>query len=220
MKKYKLSVKISKLIVVLLFLLKSCQLVAIPRIIKAHSFLSTVGQMEADYQNLIHYYIAKYYKDSQLPGKIRKSANYLQYILIELKKRNLPVELALLPIIESSCQLCAVSKQGAYGIWQISYNTGKRYGLIFAKKDIRNDLIASTNAALNYLEFLYKKFNKDWLLALAAYNAGEGRISKAINHNKFIGENTNFWNLNLPKETKHYVPKLIALAIIFSNTEY
>ena len=174
-------------------------------------------------QKLISYYIHAYSKDNQLAKLINRSKYFLQHVIMELKKRNLPKELALLPIVESAYRPLAVSNKGAYGIWQISYITGKRYGLICTKEDLRSerdprsDLKASTNAALTYLEFLYERFDNDWLLALAAYNAGEGRISRAIKSNKFIGKNTDYWTLCLPKQTKHYIPKLLALSIIFNN---
>lgn len=172
-------------------------------------------------KDLVAYYIDQYIKTNELNRLVKRSQHLLKYIILQLKKRNLPKELALLPIIESSYQPLAVSNKGATGIWQISYVAGKRFGLINHNGnnyiDYRYDIIESTQAALTYLEFLYQNFNKDWLLALAAYNAGEGRISRAIKKNMFIGKDTNYWSLHLPEETKHYVPRLLALAIIFSN---
>ena len=174
-------------------------------------------------KQLVLYYIQLYTKDKELPRLLKRSKPLLKHVISELKKRNLPKELALLPIVESSYQPLAVSNKGATGIWQISYVAGKRYGLIENNSnkhiDYRSDIAASTKAALSYLEFLYKRFNNDWLLALAAYNAGEGRISRAIKKNIFIGKNTNYWSLTLPKETINYVPKLLALSIIFNNPQ-
>jgi len=208
---------------ILAFIIIYCsQLVAMPKNIRLGSDLnpiSTPSTIDAKYNKLISYYILFYLKDNQLTKIINKSKHFLQHILTELKKRNLPSELALLPIIESTYRPNAVSNKGASGIWQISYVTGKRYGIVYANKDKRADLYASTQAALQYLEFLYKRFDKDWLLALAAYNAGEGRISQAIKRNQSIGKNTNYWELNLPSQTQHYVPKLLALSIIFNNPE-
>lgn len=173
-------------------------------------------------KKLVSYYINLYLKGKELYRLIQRSKPFLEHVIKELDKRNLPRELALLPIVESEYRPLAVSSAGATGIWQISYVTGKRYGLIYSLNnnthhDHRHDLTASTNAALSYLEFLYEKFNNDWLLALAAYNAGEGRVSRAIKNNKFIGENTNYWSLPLPKETRNYIPKLLALSIIFKD---
>ncbi len=170
-------------------------------------------------QKLVAYYIRSYLKGNELYKLIKRSKPFLKHVIAELEKRNLPKELALLPIVESAYRPLAVSNKGATGIWQISYVAGKRYGLIYSNgtQDYRYDLAASTNAALSYLEFLYEKFDNDWLLAIAAYNAGEGRISRAIKNNKFLGENTDYWALRLPKETRHYIPKLLALSIIFKD---
>ncbi len=239
MKNYKFTVKINQLLIILLITTYCCRLIAMPhpKTTKLNPYLLTQTQLkqatttplnfniDLKDQKLVSYYIHAYSKDNQLSKLINRSKYFLQHIIIELKKRNLPKELALLPVIESAYRPTALSNKGAYGIWQISYVTGKRYGLIYKKQDSRSnldsrsDLKASTNAALTYLEFLYDKFDKDWLLALAAYNAGEGRISRAIKHNQFVGKNTDFWDLHLPKQTKHYVPKLLALFIIFNNPQ-
>lgn len=223
MKKYNISIKISTLSILAFIIIYCSQLIAMPKVINLTAIpysIATPNNLDIKYHKLISYYIRFYLKGNQLPKLISRSKYFLQYILIELKKRNLPVELALLPIIESTYRPGAISNKGAYGIWQISYVTGKRYGLIYANQDSRTDLTASTNAALKYLEFLYKKFDKDWLLALAAYNAGEGRISKAIKNNKNLGKDANYWTLSLPEQTKHYVPKLLALSIIFNNPDH
>jgi membrane-bound lytic murein transglycosylase D len=213
---HKSFIKISQLLIILFSIIHSTSLFAMPKAINMPGNLNNI-----DHKNLklITYYIRAYSKGNQLSKIIKKSKYLVQHILKELKKRNLPTELALLPIIESTYRPFAISNKGAYGIWQISYITGKRYGLIYANHDFRTDLTASTDAALTYLEFLYKKFNNDWLLALAAYNAGEGRISGAIKKNKLLSKNANYWELGLPEQTKHYVPKLLALSIIFNNPE-
>ncbi|MCX4024801.1 LysM peptidoglycan-binding domain-containing protein [Endozoicomonas sp. SM1973] len=141
---------------------------------------------------------------------------YLYFVLAEIEKRQLPTELALLPMIESAYDPFAYSHGRASGLWQFIPQTGKHFGL---KQnwwyDGRRDIAASTNAALNYLELLYKRFN-NWELALAAYNAGGGTVSKAIRQNKAQGKATDFWSLSLPKETRSYVPKLMALAKLVS----
>ncbi|WP_230425617.1 LysM peptidoglycan-binding domain-containing protein [Spartinivicinus ruber] len=151
--------------------------------------------------------------------KLSKRAEpYLYFVLAEVEKRQLPSELALLPMIESAYDPFAYSHGRASGLWQFIPQTGKHFGL---KQnwwyDGRRDIAASTNAALNYLEQLYKRFN-NWELALAAYNAGGGTVSKAIRYNKAQGKPTDFWSLSLPKETKSYVPKLMALATLVANS--
>lgn len=196
---------------------------------KQCSFKSSIIEKEhyQDYleKKLVIYYINLYLKGNELAKLVKRSKPFFDHVIQELKKRKLPKELSLLPIVESEYRPLAVSKKGATGIWQISYIAGKRYGLIYSLNnnhyDDRSDLVASTNAALNYLEFLYKRFNNDWLLALAAYNAGEGRIAKAIkehDNSNHLDHVVSYWSLDsLPKETQHYIPKLLALSIIFKN---
>jgi len=130
----------------------------------------------------------------------------------------MPTEIALLPIVESAFLPFAYSHGRAAGIWQFIPGTGKMYGL---KQnwwyDGRRDVYASTQAALSYLQKLHKTFDGDWLLALAAYNSGSGTVSRAIKKNRKKGEPTDYWNLDLPKETKGYVPKLLALSNIAAD---
>ncbi len=145
----------------------------------------------------------------------------LPFVLDEIEARKLPSELALLPIVESAYQTFAYSHGRASGMWQIIPATGRFLGL---KQnwwyDGRRDIIDSTNAALNYLESLGKQFNGDWELALAAYNAGPGKIRSAIRYNKKRNKQTDFWHLTrIRKETSAYVPKLLALKTLFSNPE-
>lgn len=145
---------------------------------------------------------------------------FIHYILEEAEKRNLPTELVLLPIVESAYQPFAYSHGRAAGIWQFIPSTGRLYGL---KQnwwyDGRRDIFASTQAALNYMENLNKLFKGDWLLALAAYNSGSGTVQRAIKRNKRLNRPTDFWNLKLPKETRAYVPKLLALKEVILNPE-
>ncbi len=145
---------------------------------------------------------------------------FMYFILQEAEKRQLPTELVLLPIVESAFQPFAYSHGRAAGIWQFIPATGRYYGL---KQnwwyDGRRDIYASTQAALNYLEHLNKIFKGDWMLALAAYNSGTGTVRRAIRRNKKLNLPTDFWNLKLPKETRAYVPKLLALKEIISNPE-
>lgn len=146
-----------------------------------------------------------------------RSSLYLHYVVERLEERKMPSELALLPMIESGYNPAAVSNAGAAGLWQFMPATGRGYNLEQTKLyDGRRDVTASTTAALDYLTYLHNMFNGDWLLALAAYNAGEGRVSRAIERNRKLGLSTDFWNLPLPKETRDYVPKLLALVDVIA----
>jgi membrane-bound lytic murein transglycosylase D len=145
---------------------------------------------------------------------------FLYYIVQELEQRNMPLELALLPIVESAFDPFAYSHAAASGMWQFMPTTGKRFGL---KQnfwyDGRRDVIASTRAALDYLQYLHDTLEGDWLNAIAAYNSGEGRIMKAIKRNKQKRLPTDFWSLDLPAETTSYVPKLLALVDILKRPD-
>lgn len=149
---------------------------------------------------------------------IARAQKYIYYILEQVETQNLPVELALLPIIESAYDPFAYSHSHASGLWQFIPSTGKLYGL---KKDWwydgRRDVVASTGAALKYLTYLHELFDGDWLLALAAYNSGEGNVRRAITRNKRAGKPTDFWSLRLPRETKAYVPQLLAVSKVVQN---
>ena len=142
-----------------------------------------------------------------------RATPYLHYILEQVEQRELPSELALIPVIESGFQPFARSPSGAAGLWQFIASTGKRFGL---KQtwwyDGRRDVVAATTAALDYLEYLHKEFHGDWLLAIAAYNAGEGTVRAAIKRNQQAAEDTDYWSLKLPRETRRYIPRLLALA--------
>ena len=149
-----------------------------------------------------------------------RATPYLHYIFLEVDKRGMPAEIALLPMIESAFDPFAHSHAGAAGIWQIMPAAGKRFGL---KQDWwydgRRDITASTQAALDYLEHLHTMFDNDWLLALAAYNSGEGTVKRAIEKNIKRNKGTDFFSLDLPQETKNYVPKLLALSKVIQNPE-
>jgi len=148
----------------------------------------------------------------------QRGSKFLHFIAEGLDKRNMPHELALLPIVESAFDPFAYSHGRASGIWQFIPATGRQYGL---KQnwwyDGRRDAVAATDAALDYLTYLHKRFDGDWLHALAAYNAGEGNVRKAIRRNKKAGKPTDFWSLKLPRETQAYVPQLLALAELTQN---
>ncbi|KKC98585.1 transglycosylase SLT domain-containing protein [Photobacterium halotolerans] len=151
----------------------------------------------------------------------KRAQIFLYYIYQNTKSRNLPTELALLPFIESAFDPYAFSKQGAAGLWQITKPTGKSFGLQFQPGyDGRLDIVASTHAALDLLEYLHHKFNGNWLHAIAAYNTGESRVRKAIKANRAQGKSTDFWSLALPRETEHYVPKLLALSQIIKEESH
>jgi membrane-bound lytic murein transglycosylase D len=162
----------------------------------------------------------RWYSNNQeyLNRVVRRANRYLYFVLGETEARDLPTELALLPIVESAYDPFAYSHGRAMGIWQFIPATGRLYGLNqdwwF---DGRRDIQASTNAALNYLERLYKAFDQDWQLALAAYNSGEGNVRAAIRKNRKRGKPTDFWSLKLPDETKAYVPKLLAISTLVAD---
>lgn len=145
---------------------------------------------------------------------------YLHFIVEQLEARNMPTELALLPIIESAYQPLALSRSNAAGIWQFIPNTGDMYGLKQNSwYDGRRDIYASTRAALDLLRDINRGFNGDWHLTLAAYNAGAGTVSRAIKKNQAVGKPTDFGSLELPAETRSYVPRLVALANIVARQE-
>ncbi|MDD1969178.1 LysM peptidoglycan-binding domain-containing protein [Pseudomonas putida] len=147
---------------------------------------------------------------------------YMHYIVERLEERNMPLELALLPVIESAYNPMALSRSDAAGIWQFIPSTGRYFNLRQTSfYDGRRDITASTTAALDYLTKLHDMFNGDWLLALAAYNAGEGTVSRAIERNEKLNLPTDYWNLPLPQETRDYVPKLLALSqVVMSPQAY
>lgn len=149
-----------------------------------------------------------------------RAERYLYFIMEQIDVRDLPGEIALLPIVESAFDPFAYSHGRASGVWQFIPSTGRIYGL---KQDWwydgRRDIRRSTIAALKFLKGLSREFKGDWMLALAAYNSGAGTVRKAIRKNKRRGLPTDFWNLSLPKETRDYVPKLMALAKLVANPE-
>jgi membrane-bound lytic murein transglycosylase D len=137
---------------------------------------------------------------------------YLYYIVTQLEARHMPLELALLPVIESAFEPYAYSRARAAGLWQFIPGTGSRFGL---KQDWwydgRRDVVAETTAALDYLQALHDEFNGDWLLAVAAYNCGEIAVEHAVQVNEAEHRPIDFWDLRLPRETEAYVPKLLAM---------
>ncbi len=145
---------------------------------------------------------------------------FLYLIVEKIEQRHLPLELALLPVVESSFDPFAYSHGSAAGLWQFIPGTGKMYGLEQNYwYDGRRDVSAATDAALDYLTYLNKRFNGNWNHAIAAYNSGGGRVSRAITKNNKAGKPIDFFSLELPKETSSYVPKLLALADVVANQE-
>lgn len=157
---------------------------------------------------------------SYLTRVAKRAEPFLYYIVEELEKNNMPVELALLPIVESAFDPFAYSHGRASGLWQFVPGTGKRFKM---KQnwwyDGRRDVVASTEGAIKYMKYLHRFFDGDWMLALAAYNSGEGRVRNAVRKNKKLNKPTDFWSLDLPRETEAYVPKLLALADILKRPE-
>ncbi|GMR06342.1 MAG: LysM peptidoglycan-binding domain-containing protein [Gammaproteobacteria bacterium] len=151
---------------------------------------------------------------------VRRATPYLYYVATQVESRNMPMEIALLPAIESAYKPNALSSAKAVGLWQFIPATGRHYGL---KQnwwyDGRKDIYSSTRSALDYLEKLNRDFDGDWALALASYNAGEGTISRAIVANQRAGKPTDYTSLKLRNETRRYVPKLIALSNIIKDPE-
>ncbi len=156
--------------------------------------------------------------DAYMARVMKRAQPWIYFIAEELEARGMPGELALLPIVESAYDPFAYSSGRALGTWQFIASTGKFYGL---RQDWwydgRRDVWSSTHAALDYLEFLNKKFDGDWLLALAGYNSGENRVGRRVKSNQKKGKPADFWNINLPRETKGYVPKLLGLTCLFQD---
>jgi membrane-bound lytic murein transglycosylase D len=180
-------------------------------------------QRELSWQDIDNDKVAKarkYYlrQHNYLPKVSRAAALYLYYIVEEVQARKLPIELALLPLVESTLDPFAYSHKRAAGMWQIMPATGRHLGLqqdwwFDGRRAVRD----STHAALDYLESLNQGFNGDWMLALAAYNSGKSRVRRAQAANRRKGLATDYWSLKLPRETRDYVPRLLALSQIVAN---
>ncbi|NVK22380.1 MAG: LysM peptidoglycan-binding domain-containing protein [Kangiellaceae bacterium] len=157
-------------------------------------------------------------KPFYLVKRAKRAAPYLHYIINELEKRNMPIELAFTPMVESNFDPLAHSVVQAAGLWQFMPRTAKGFGLIIDEwYDGRRDVVASTKAALDYYQYLNKMFDGDWLLTVAAFNAGEGNVLKAMKANKRAKKPLDYWSLDLPRETQRHIPKWIALSNIFLN---
>ena len=166
---------------------------------------------------VLHYQQWYQNRPEALRRMVERSRPYLFHIVDELEARGMPTELALLPMVESSFNPMAYSPAHAAGLWQFIPATGKRFNLEQSWwKDQRRDIVASTGAALDYLQAIYD-MHGDWHLALASYNWGEGAVKRAVEKNTARGLPTDYPNLTMPNETRHYVPKLQALKNIFGN---
>jgi membrane-bound lytic murein transglycosylase D len=149
----------------------------------------------------------------------QRGQRYLYHVITEVEARGMPLEFALLPVVESAYEPFAYSASRAAGLWQFIPGTGVRFGL---KQnwwyDGRRDVLESTRAALDYLQELHDQFG-DWLLAIAAYNVGENTVQRELDYNRDHGKPADFWHLNLPAETRAYVPKLLALKRLMAEPE-
>jgi membrane-bound lytic murein transglycosylase D len=184
------------------------------------------GRIRDGFQLSAHYshpdvarYIQNYSEQQRYFDLLQDRASpFLFEIVEEIERRGLPMEFALLPMVESTYNPNAYSREHAVGLWQFLSATGSSLGL---QQDWwfdgRRDPLASTDAALDYMEQLYKQFDEDWLLAIAAYNTGNGNLRRAIRKSEEI--DINFWTLNLPGETEAHVPKLLALSAIIAENE-
>ncbi len=153
---------------------------------------------------------------NKLYSILKAAGPYIYFIHKETQARGLPAELALIPVIESEYNPNDHSNKGATGLWQLMPQTATELGIkVRSGYDGRRNIIASTKGALAYFNDLGNSFNGNWYLAIAAYNSGQGRVEHAEKRNN----TDNFWDLSLPSETKHYVPKLLAVAAIVKNPE-
>lgn len=172
---------------------------------------------QPEVQNQIRWLVSH---PSYIQRLARQSEPYIYHIVTEIKKRRLPGEIALIPMIESSYDPFAYSGVGAAGLWQLMPGTGTDLGL---KQDWwydgRRSIGPSTNAALNYLTYLNTFFNGNWILAFAAYDSGEGTMARVIKNSGQSGSSIHFWSLNVPQETKAYIPRLLALAEVIQNPQ-
>jgi membrane-bound lytic murein transglycosylase D len=149
-----------------------------------------------------------------------RSELYFHHIVNEIERRGMPLEIALLPVVESAFEPWAYSSARAAGLWQFIPGTGTRFALNQNWwYDGRRDVLESTRAALDYLQYMHAKFDGDWLLAIAGYNCGEGCVGRAVARNRSAGLPIDFWNLRLPAETRAYVPKLLAMKRLVANPE-
>jgi membrane-bound lytic murein transglycosylase D len=170
---------------------------------------------------LLHRHVRLLARDQSYINELVNNASpYLFYVVNEVEKRGMPAEIALLPMIESEFNPHCKSNKGASGLWQIMPTLGRIHGLKQnSQYDGRRDVYESTKVALDHLQYLHKKFNGNWPLALAAYNAGETKVMNAMKKNRSANKSTDYWSLKLPKETTHFVPKLLAVSTIIKSPQ-
>lgn len=180
---------------------------------------SLPGSSDAALQRELEYF-AKH--PDYIERVLNRARPYLYYIAEQLEAREMPADLALLPIVESAFDPFAYSHGRAAGLWQIIPGTASRLGVKQSWWfDGRRDIVESTRAALDYLEALHEMFDGDWLLAVAAYNSGEGNVARAIKRAEAAGRPADFWSIrsHLPRETRTYVPRLLAIRDLLANAE-
>jgi len=185
------------------------------------SYIANQQKLEINNNPRIQQQLGWFKKHPDYLTRISERAQpYLYLVVKEIEKEGLPIEIALLPIVESGYYPFSYSHGTAVGVWQFIPSTGRLYGLDqdWWHED-RRHILNSTRAAARYLKDLSKMFNGDWMLAVAAYNAGPGRIQNAVKINQKAGKQTDYWSLDLPKETEKYVPKLLALSMIAKEPE-
>jgi len=182
-------------------------------------FVTQSTRLQIPENKRVTYYLEQYRSEAVWISRILQRASpFVGHIVEALDKRYLPVELALLPIIESGYRPNIHSSQDAAGIWQIVPGTADDIGITRDEWfDGRSDIRQSTTAAIDYLSYLNAEFHGDWMLTLAAYNAGIGRVRSAVKFNSDAGLPTDFWSLKLPAETYDYVPKFFALVALLRN---
>ena len=184
-------------------------------------YIANRASLKARSEKDLYWHIDWFKKNPDYLTRVTKRAEpYLYLVTQEVQRANLPIEIALLPIVESAYYPFSYSHGSASGLWQFIPSTGKLYGLNENWwYDARRDVLASTKSAVKYLKNLTKLFKGDYLLAIAAYNAGPGRVQKAIRKNQKAGKKTDFWHLELPSETRGYVPRLLAVTELIRNPQ-
>lgn len=184
-----------------------------------HKIRRDMEMPDAEYRPEVQRQIAWYQNNKHYLNEImQSSAPYINYIYQQTKKQGVPAEMALMPMVESDYNPFAFSQAGATGLWQMMPGTASGFGLkINWWYDGRRDIEASTEAAFKYLNYLHSFFKDRWLLAVAAYDCGEGRVQRALHKNKRNGQGRRFWSLPLPQETQDYLPKLLAVKAIIKH---
>lgn len=188
-----------------------------------HELLHQEFLLEQDSHKQIEPYIERFRAESIsiFSHLDKKRLVIFNYILSQLEARDMPLELVFIPLIESS-YLPNASNAGTHiGLWQMGKPTARAFGVpIRGGYDGRYNIEEATAAALDYLEYLNHFFKGDWLLTIAAYNAGEGRVQRAVRYNRSLGRPTDYWSLTLPTITKQYIPKMLALAYLATHDRH